>query len=192
MENAFKYFDKFLRYYMCGAVFLLTIFYSTNKHPTLDNIEKLNSAVLLLIPLIPGCLIYTIHRNLFNPLIEQIRRIIYPKIPFRLLSNREWNGMLLRWNAESNPKNALSYIRDWGSHTQLLYSSGHSIWTASVIMTCIDPSQDKYEFSWFLTIAILLFYITAFFSDIRKQAAEDRLSELTKKRPLKLRSLRNK
>ena len=182
-NEVIEQFGKILRYYICGAVFIVTIFYSYNWNPYVNGIK--NSGYLF-IPFIPGSLIYVIHRSFINVLIEWFRKCIQKKIKccspncnkYCLLPKCELGGMFIRWGVEKNTENAWKQIRTWGDHVQLLYSSGLSVLLAGSLTQFFDKSEIEYVCSYEITLTCIIFYIVAFFSDIRKQIAEVKLYEI--------------
>lgn len=186
-ENIVEQFDKFLRYYVCGFVFLLTVFYSSGRLSEIIVFHKEFgiTAYLFFIPLVSGTIIYTIHRNFLNYFIERLRRSIQNDREW-LIREDEWEGMLLRWGVlrvnkedkEDKKEKALSNIRTWGDHVQLLYSSGLAILLGSTLTKTFDTSGKEYKFSWIICIICLSLYSIGFFADTRKQTAETKLEEM--------------
>lgn len=169
MNEILKQFEIFLRYYVCGFVFILTVFYSFGWYPT---IKDLKIGEYLLIPLIPGTIVYTIHRNLVNVLIEWMRRCIQDKKEW-FITGDEWKGMIFRWGDGKDTQ--LNTIKNWGDHVQMLYSTGLSVLFAGTLTSFFDTSVREYKFSWAIFVVCLFFYIVGFFADIRKQTAETKL-----------------
>ena len=171
MTEIIKQFDIFLRYYLCGAIFIITILFSIDLYP---DITSLKISAYLFVPIIPGAFIYAIHRNLINVVIEAIRRNILKRAKWKL-SEGELTGLKKRWDAENNQENTLIHIKKWGDHVQLLYSSALAIFLAGLLTPWFDTSSAKYTWSWHLTFVFIVLAVTAFFSDIRKQIVEDEL-----------------
>jgi hypothetical protein len=169
MNEILKQFGKFLRYYVCGFVFILTVFYPSGWYPA---IKDLRLGEYLLIPLIPGTIVYTIHRNFVNVFIEWIRRYMQDEKEW-LITEGEWKGMIFRWGDGKDTQ--LNNIKNWGDHVQMLYSTGLSVLSAGTLTPIFVPPVKEYKFSLVITLVCCSFYIVGFFADIRKQTAETKL-----------------
>ena len=172
MKDLFEKFDLFLRYYVCGSVFIITACFASG------NLRFLDKEIFFILPLIPGALIYGIHRNLLNPLIERIRIKSLRNEKFKptwYLPDKEWESLEFRWECEKDTTKGISHINKWGDHVQMLYTTVLAGLLGSALSWLFDSEKSGYGWNWNLFLLWNLFALAGLFSDVRKQLAEDKL-----------------
>ena len=177
MKELLEKFDLFLRYYVCGSVFVITVFFASGRFSSIKRF--LDKEVSFIIPLVLGALIYGVHRNLINPLVERLRRCILAKCRC-LLCDEEWKGICFRngLDEDKTGKQGRNFIKNWGDHIQMLYATAFAIFAGCILSWMFDSVKSGYERNSNLFILWGLLCLAGFFSDIRKQLAEDKLPSL--------------
>lgn len=178
MKDLFEKFDLFLRYYVCGSVFIITAWFASGNLKSIAGF--LDKEIFFIIPLIPGALIYGLHRNLINPLIDRIRIKSLSNKKFkrtRYLSDEEWNYIEFRWECKKNTTKGILHINKWGDHVQMLYTTALAILLGSALSWLFASKRNGYGWNWNLFLLWILFALAGLFSDVRKQLAEEKLME---------------
>jgi hypothetical protein len=178
MKEIMNQFDKFMRYYIAGVIFIIVIAFRTNNWTLEINNFSLNY-IYIFIPFIPGTIIYAIHRNFIGVLIEWFRRCLIKifKCLKIILPKCEWNGMLIRWDAkfknyQIKKETVIKHLKIWGDHVQLLYTTGLAILLGEIIPRFFDIKIHN-SCSCKILYVCLILYLIGLFADIRKQLAED-------------------
>lgn len=155
-------FNEYLRYLFAGAIGVLGYLYFNYDFNKLFNLDKsifTESSILILISLVFGSLLYSLHRALLYPLVLRINLFIYYKtsgrsnfpIPkpkprwywcFRqdLLLNLDFN----RWKQRKKEKSFSIFMNDWFSQIHFLYCSVWAL-TFVIVFTILKENETRLD-----------------------------------------------
>ena len=174
---------ELFRYFFCGGAFVCVFRYSRGTHglPPADS-----AAVLFVIALLAGSVIYAVHRSLIYPAFGRAALWLAlgrPKRkgaryynPFKPLLG-EISRDQARWKRRQDEKSVQCHLDEWAAQVHLLYCVAWATLLATTIATLWFPlpSTGVSRFSWLLTFAVSISLVAAFVADYRRRLVEEQL-----------------
>jgi len=164
MEKPKLNYNEYLKYTFAGGIGVLIYIY-LNPELIERNSSIKDSLVIILISLLFGSFIYSVHRAILYPICLKINYIIL-RLSKKVKPKNNWKNFIFsqdyvktqdfrRWKERQNSKSFSNNLVDWHSQIHFLYCSVWAITFSIILSSKIAPDHLNLK-NWFIPTAILL------------------------------------